>query len=101
MNRPGRHKDAIAGLRREICEVLRDRCVRDRLPQTVCRRARLEARVDSAFGIRLQHHPGFGLAGFTRRYIAGLLVRRMYLDRERAAYIEELQQQREAAEAPG
>ena len=50
-------------------EMVRHRSVRERLPQSVCRGGRLEARVDAAFRPRLQHHPGFGLAGLARRDI--------------------------------
>ena len=53
------------------------------------------------FGPHLQHDPGFGLAGLARRYIVGFPVRRMHLDRERVAHVEEFQEQREAAEASG
>ena len=69
--------------------------------RVVCRGGRLEARVDAAFWPRLQHHPGFGLCRSRPRGEVRLLIRWMHLDRERVARIEELQQQREPAEAPG
>ena len=101
VNRPSRHENAIPEFRAETCEVVRNRLVGDCPPHIVGRAARLEARVDAAFGSRFQHHPGFGLAGFAGRQIVGLPIRWMHLHREHAAYIEELQQQREAAEASG
>ena len=81
--------------------MVRHRSVRERLPQTVCRAGRLEARVDAAFCPRLQHHPGFGLAGLACGDILGLPIRWMHLNRERVAHVEKLKQQREPVETPG
>ena len=69
VNGPGWYENSVAGLRSEGGEMVRHRSVRERLPQSVCRGGRLEARVDAAFCPRLQHHPGFGFPGLAWREI--------------------------------
>ena len=101
VNRPSRQKNAVAGLRSEACETVRHRPVRERRPQIVCSRAWLQARVDAAFGPRLQHDPSFGLPALARRQEVHVRIRGMDLHREHFVCIEELEQQWESAEALG
>ena len=101
VNGPGWQEDAVARFWPEAGQMVRHGPVCDRPPQNVCRGGWFQARVDKAFRPRLQHHPCFGLAALARRQIFRLLIRWMHLDREHVPRVEELQQQREPAEAPG
>src|ERR1700722_7658387 len=90
MNHPSRVKNGVAGLRMEACQAVRQRTVCKRLPQDFRGGARLQAGINAAFYSRFQHDPGFGLCGPR--------IGRMHLHREHFTYVEELEQQREAAE---
>ena len=98
---PGLQEDAVAGLWREAGQMVRHRPVGERIPQIVCRGARIQPRVDMAFRPRLQHDPCLGLAVLACRQIVRMPIRWMHLDREHLAGVEELQQQREPLETPG
>src|ERR1700690_769797 len=89
MNHPRRVENGVAGLRMEACQAVRQRTVGERVPQDFRTGARLQAGINAAFYSRFQHHPGFGLGGPR--------IRRMHLHREHFTYVEELEQQREAA----
>src|ERR1022692_804096 len=80
VNRPSRYEDAIAGLRTEPYEIVRHRPIRKRPPQIVWSSARFQARIDSAFGRCLYHHPSLGLPRFARWQQALIRIRGMHLD---------------------
>ena len=100
VNGPSRYEDAVTRLWREARQMVRHRPVRDRLPQIFRSGARLQARIDAAFGPCLQHDPCFGFAGLARRQISVCASEGCTWTESLVARIEKLQQQRESAKAP-
>ncbi len=60
VDRSSRYEDGIAGLRRNVSELVRHSSVRDRLPQAPFRGTRPQTGIDAALRTHLQYDPGFG-----------------------------------------
>ena len=101
MDRASRDEDAVALLGYERCDAVRHDSTRDRPPEIVGCGARLQAGIDTALRPGFEHDPCFGLAGFAGRQQVLAIIRGMHLEREQLAHVEELEQQREAAETSG
>src|SRR5208283_5918114 len=101
VNRACAEENGVTGLRSQTCEVVRNRAVGERAPQTGFRSIWLQARVDAALCPDFQHDPSFGLRGLACWQQVRIRFRGMHLDRKHFVYVEELQQKGESGEAPG
>src|ERR1035441_2252756 len=99
VNRSSRNEYAVAWLRNDAHEVVRDGPVGKRIPQIAGSRTRFQARIDAASFICLNHDPRFGLPGFPRWNQVWVRIAGMHLHRKHLACIKKLEEQRKATEA--